>query len=174
MSIIIVLKSIGHVITVAQTAIVGLMGRAVGSVKRFGLLMSMVLSLFMFQSLWNVAAAFCTHEVRPSNPTSPILVPHFGHHVAFSCQQNQQTDAVNPQHSAAAHDSLSSTFNSNMQDDHSDHLPSFAHFIIADVQQNTEPPHWSAYIAVQLIDWKNLYQSPYLSLKNPPPVPSPL
>ena len=174
MSIIMVLKSIGHVITVAQTAIMGLMGIAVGSVKRFGLLMSMVLSLFMFQSLWNVAAAFCTHEVLPNKPASLTSAWHFGHHVAFSCPQDQHIDAVNPQHSVAAHDSLSSTFNSNIQDDHSDHLPSFAHFIIADVQQKTEPPRWSAYIAVQLIDWKNLYQSPYLSLKNPPPVPSPL
>ena len=148
------------------------MGIAVGSVKRFGLLMSMVLSLFMFQSLWNVAAAFCTHEVLPHNPPSLTSAWHFGHHIAFSCQQNQQTDAVNPQHSVAAHDSISSIFNSNMQDDHSDHLPSFAHFIIVDVQQKTEPPHGSAHMSVQLIDWKNLYQSPYLSLKNPPPVPS--
>lgn len=66
---------------------------------------------------------------------------------------------------------LSSVF---ATDDHRDHLPSFAHFILSDVQQSANEPLFSAYVPRLEFDWRNLYQSPHLSRANPPPVLTPL
>ena len=131
--------------------------------------MIVLLSLFMFQSLWNVAAAFCAHENLNHGYTVTSQF-HFGHHVALSCEQNQQH----------LHDSKQtvgiqmSEFISQLDDDHSDHLPSFAHFIVADVSQQADQPKFVAYPESAFIDWKNLYQSPDLFLPNPPPASAPL
>ncbi|OTG84952.1 cation efflux protein, CzcI-like [Acinetobacter sp. ANC 4648] len=141
--------------------------------QRSGILITVLLSLFMFQSLWNVAAAFCGHEVIQNNPSSHISVQHFGHHVALSCQTDEHANVANQHQSTELNDSMSALAQ-NLQDDHSDHLPSFSHFMIADIQQKADEPHLSAYINLQFMDWKNLYQSPHLYLPNPPPVFSPL
>lgn len=78
-----------------------------------------MLSLFIFQSLWNVAAAFCVHETLSTHSTT---LPHFGHHGAVRCEQNQTTKH---NHVSAVQEKtpLSSVF---ATDDHRDHLPSFA------------------------------------------------
>ena len=75
----------------------------------------------------------------------------------------------NHQYDAQVHDFLN-----HLEDDHSDHLPSFAHFIVADVSQQADQPKFVAYSESTFIDWKNLYQSPDLYLPNPPPLSSPL
>ena len=68
------------------------------AVKRSGIFMTVLLSLFMFQSLWNVAAAFCDHE-NTGVTVSQSFSSHFGHHVAPNCsqdlQQHQKTSILN-------------------------------------------------------------------------------
>lgn len=151
-------------------------------VKRSGIFITVLLSLFMFQSLWNVAAAFCDHESTVST-TAKLIPSHFGHHVAPNCTQDQQQHSI----SSIFNDELSKSiihdhindakahdFLNHLEDDHSDHLPSFAHFIVADVSQQAEQPKFIAYPESAFIDWKNLYQSPDLFLPNPPPASAPL
>lgn len=82
-----------------------------------------MLSLFIFQSLWNVAAAFCVHETLSTHSTT---LPHFGHHGAVRCEQNQTTTHTQMQ-ALQEKMQLSSVF---ATDDHRDHLPSFAHFYL--------------------------------------------
>ena len=122
-----------------------------------------MLSLFIFQSLWNVAAAFCVHETLSTHSTT---LPHFGHHGAVRCEQNQTTKHTQMQALQEKMQS-SSVF---ATDDHRDHLPSFAHFILSDVQQSANEPLFSAYVP----RLEYLYQSPHLSRANPPPVLTPL
>lgn len=137
--------------------------------KRSGIFITVILSLFMFQSLWNVAAAFCGHEnlkiTHIQNAQS-----HFGHHVALHCE----SDASHQKTAVYTDSQLSSDFLNNFQDDHRDHLPSFAHFIVVDIQQQTDQPKSMAYLGSAFIDWENLYQSPHLFLQNPPPISAPL
>lgn len=122
-----------------------------------------MLSLFIFQSLWNVAAAFCVHETLSTHSTT---LPHFGHHGAVRCEQNQTTKHTQMQALQEKMQS-SSVF---ATDDHRDHLPSFAHFILSHVQQSANEPLFSAYVP----RLEYLYQSPHLSRANPPPVLTPL
>lgn len=126
-----------------------------------------MLSLFIFQSLWNVAAAFCVHETLSPHSTT---LPHFGHHGAVRCEQNQTTKHTQMQ-ALQEKMQLSSVF---ATDDHRDHLPSFAHFILSHVQQSANEPLFSTYVPRLEFDWRNLYQSPHLSRANPPPVLTPL
>lgn len=145
--------------------------------KRSGIFITVLLSLFMFQSLWNVAAAFCDHENTYS--ASNVVVPHFGHHLALNCEQDQHhhlSHSYNSefQYSDKYNDLMLDDFLNHLGDDHRDHLPSFAHFIISDVQGEANQPKLSAYSESNLIDWKNLYQSPHLFPDHPPPVDSPL
>lgn len=126
-----------------------------------------MLSLFIFQSLWNVAAAFCVHETLSTHSTT---LPHFGHHGAVRCEQNQTTTHTQMQ-ALQEKMQLSSVF---ATDDHRDNLPSFAHFILSHVQQSANEPLFSAYVPRLEFDWRNLYQSPHLSRANPPPVLTPL
>lgn len=155
--------------------------------KRSGIFITILLSLFMFQSLWNVAAAFCDHESTMNKNKvniQRIVVGHFGHHVAVNCAQDQKQHAnqmpIFDGHGSKSvvHDDQNNNklndFLSHLDDDHSDHLPSFAHFMVADIQQSTEYPPFTAYPFSTFSDWKNLYQSPHLFLNNPPPIYSPL
>lgn len=139
------------------------------ALKRSGVFITVLLSLFMFQSLWNVAAAFCVHEKLNRSDIQNIQ-PHFGHHLA-SHAENQAIHSKTASHSDR---SFSSDFLNNIQDDHSDHLPSFAQFMVVDVPLDTQLPTFTVYSATQYTDWNNLYQSPHLYLPNPPPVPTPL
>ena len=141
--------------------------------KRSGIFITVLLSLFMFQSLWNVAAAFCDHESTVISIQSQNS-PHFGHHVALHCEQDQKQHQHVATENSAEQYFAANDFLNHLDDDHSDHLPSFASFMIVDAQQKTAQPKLIAYPESSFIDWKNLYQSPHLSLKNPPPVYSPL
>ena len=123
----------------------------------------------MFQSLWNVAAAFCGHENLKTTQIQNVQT-HFGHHVALHCE----SDVSHKKISSYTESTLSTDFLNNFQDDHRDHLPSFAHFIVADVQQQTDQPRSATYFESTLIDWENLYQSPHLFRQNPPPISAPL
>ena len=144
--------------------------------KRSGILITVLLSLFMFQSVWNVAAAFCGHESTIAS--NQFISTHFGHHVALHCTQDQQQHtfaSVEQNHSLAqTHDVNQTDFLNHLSDDHSDHLPSFAHFIVADVQQQSEQPKFRVNPESKFMDWHNLYRSPHLILPNPPPALSPL
>ncbi|MEG0482246.1 MAG: cation transporter [Acinetobacter sp.] len=126
----------------------------------------------MFQGFWNVAAAFCGHEnLKMTNIEN--VQSHFGHHVALHCE-NDSIDKKASLPTESADLTLSTDFLNNFQDDHRDHLPSFAHFIAADVQQQADQPRSATYIESAFIGWENLYQSPHLFLQNPPPISTPL
>lgn len=142
--------------------------------KRSGRFITVLLCLFMFQSLWNVAAAFCGHE-KQLNQSSSVVIQHFGHHMAMNCHQDDQT-SLNLNNNLKDKHLSSSIYNlsENLQNDHSDHLPSFSHFIVGEKHQQADEPILSDDLNAQLLDWKNFYQSPDLYLKNPPPVLTPL
>ena len=134
-------------------------------VKRSHVFITLLLSLFMFQSLWNVAAAFCVHE----ESKSVSVMPHFGHHVTASCESKS--------HGMAKKSTTQPTSSFDLadftQDDHSDHLPSFSP-VMAAVQAHTLAPHQTSMQVLRHYDWHNLYQSPDLFTANPPPVFAPL
>ena len=135
--------------------------------KQPSLFIALMLSLFIFQSLWNVAAAFCVHERLDANST---VLAHFGHHGALPCEQNKTA-----QHShVPALQEKNQLLSVLSADDHRDHLPSFAHFMLIDVQQSANQTLFSAYLPRIEFDWRNLYQSPHLYQSNPPPVFAPL
>lgn len=123
----------------------------------------------MFQSLWNVAAAFCGHESLKMTQIQNVQT-HFGHHVALHCE----SDSSHKKPSNNIENGLNTDFLNNFQDDHRDHLPSFAHFIVADVQQQADQPRSATYVEPVFLDWENLYQSPHLFLQDPPPIYAPL
>ena len=150
---------------------------------RPGIFITVLLSLFMFQSLWNVAAAFCDHENTQNQPQQ-FIISHFGHHIALDCAQDRnqhqkKSSALDGyQSKSLIHDHQNNLqmdeFLNHLGDDHSDHLPSFAHFIVVDVQQQALKPKFIAYPETSFTDWSDQYQSPYLFLPKPPPVSTPL
>ena len=106
---------------------------------------TVLVGLFMFQSFWNVAAAFCVHEQQPQSQQSY----HFGHH------QN--------------------TFSSDLEigEDHQDHLPSMTHLIVQNEKVDVFHPSSEVKVNPQF-HWKNSYQAPDLFQQSPPPEFSPL
>ena len=136
-------------------------------VKRSRFFITLLLSLFMFQSFWNVAAAFCVHEEQPKNVT---MMSHFGHHTSVSC--NSEAAAVHPKNT----DQVQTAFDlaAFQQDDHSDHLPSFAHIMLTEAQPAAVSPVFIPHLVQVQFNWQNLYQSPHLFPSNPPPVLAPL
>lgn len=118
----------------------------------------------MFQAIWNVAAGFCLHEQNTSNTT----IQHFGHHQSKMCEvpSTHQT-----QQFAKADVNPSNAFNnsSSFPDDHHDHLPSFAHFIVVELPTDSVRPNVSYDTRLGNVAWNNLYQSPLLVSQNPPP-----
>jgi hypothetical protein len=135
-------------------------------VKRSHVFITLLLSLFMFQSLWNVAAAFCVHE----EPKRVSTMSHFGHHVTASCESNAHGMVKK---STTQHIS-SFDLAAFAQDDHSDHLPSFAHVMLTEAQQSALSPVFIPQLVQAQFNWQNLYQSPHLFPANPPPVLTPL
>lgn len=116
----------------------------------------------MFQSIWNVAAAFCTHE--KSNTT--LTMQHFGHHISSDTDHIESKSASFSEHSNIS--------KQNQFDDHTDHLPSFAQFMLLD-SNSSVTEHASAFSKVKpSFDWHNFYQSPYLAFLSPPPNLAPL
>ncbi|MHA3055560.1 cation transporter [Acinetobacter sp. ANC 4633] len=127
--------------------------------KRCSVFITILLTLFMFQSVWNVAAAFCTHENQPAIQKSSSA--HFGHHQLSS------------EH-VAQHSNVANTVGDPPDvQDHSDHLPSFSPGVVF-VQVQTLTPQYASMQVLRHYDWNNLYQSPDVFLPNPPPVFAPL
>lgn len=125
--------------------------------KQRSILMTVMMSLFMFQSLWNVAAAFCQHESSVNHGT------HFGHHQSLtSCADEHQTEIHTASDTAK-----------NLQDHH-DHLPSLSHILIIEIQKELIQPQQFNLSPEPLYVWLNLYQSPDLTAITPPPLAIPL
>lgn len=127
--------------------------------------MALLLSLFIFQSLWNVAAAYCGHE--NINTTNNSVVTHFGHHVPESSIASTHYSVVSDQEASDLPMSL------NLQDHH-DHLPSCFHVVVIEAQQQLDEPILRTLESEPKYHWSNSYQSPHLSGLNPPPVLTPL
>ena len=117
----------------------------------------------MFQSIWNVAAAFCQHEENLS-ASGIIIAPqhHFGHHQTISCETSHQDDSKQQS-------SNSSTQANTFSCDHQNHLPSFMHLILVNVQQSVETLQSFYALESPHYHWLNAYQSPDLYRLNPPP-----
>ncbi|WP_151723376.1 cation efflux protein, CzcI-like [Acinetobacter junii] len=133
--------------------------------QRSSIFITVLLSLFMFQSLWNVAAAYCGHE--NINTTNSSVVTHFGHHVPESSIASTHYSVVSDQEASDLPMSL------NLQDHH-DHLPSCFHVVVTEAQQQLNEPILQTHEIEQKYYWSNLYQSPHLSQLTPPPVFTPL
>lgn len=130
--------------------------------KKNCIFIAILTALLLFQSVWNIAAAFCVHE----NTREVASTPHFGHHqVLSSCQQSPDSAAK------ISHDS---THAQKDMEDHADHLPSFTQ--IALLEHQSDPLRAEQFIvpARQNYVWQNFYQSPDLTGQNPPPLLSPL
>ena len=117
----------------------------------------------MFQSFWNVAAAFCAHE----QPREYSTLTHFGHHVPDNLHTSKQYSAVVDQDASDLPMPLS-------LQDHHDHLPSCFHVVVIEAQQQLDEPILRSLESEQKYHWSNSYQSPHLSGLNPPPVLTPL
>lgn len=131
-------------------------------VKRSRIFITVLFSLFMFQSMWNVAAAFCTHE----NSQPPQKTFHFGHHISSHVHSNESKSETKG--------AQTSTIKQNQNDDHSDHLPSFAHLLLLENRGAVQPHHSVFSNNKPYFDWHNFYQSPHLAFLNPPPNFTPL
>lgn len=122
---------------------------------------TVLVSLFMFQSLWNVAAAFCVHE--ESIPLNQNY--HFGHHSNVLCVSDVQHDY---------HQVLESIPNTlDLGEDHQDHLPSMNQLILEQRQVSFIQILFSYTVRPEYF-WNNDYRSPDLSSQSPPPEISPL
>ncbi len=121
------------------------------NVQRSAVFMTLLLSLFMFQSFWNVAAAFCAHE----QSTEYRTLNHFGHHIPENLDASDLPMPLSLQ-------------------DHHDHLPSCFHVVVTEAQQQLNEPILRTHEIEQKYYWSNLYQSPHLSQLTPPPVFTPL
>lgn len=136
-----------------------------------------LLTMFMFQSVWNVAAGFCLHEKN----TRTLSNQHFGHHQTNLCEndQLQQSDVNDPVDTLTTTDLNASDLTSSdlgktdqarkLFDDHHDHLPSFAYFIVAEASITQHRPALAYDPHLGDVVWNNLYQSPHLASQNPPP-----
>lgn len=132
---------------------------------------SVLVALFMFQSLWNVAAAFCVHEEQKAQVVTQQGF-HFGHHQTTLCVSDDKA------HQQISVDDHTQTANDQFElgedhQDHQDHLPSMAHLIIPK-EKNYQLP-----LALELRErpqffWHNAYQAPDLLGQHPPPELSPL
>ena len=133
--------------------------------QRSSIFITVLLSLFMFQSLWNVAAAYCGHE--NINTTNSSVVTHFGHHVPESSIASTHYSVVSDQEASDLPMSL------NLQDHH-DHLPSCFHVVVIEAQQQLLQPIPQIQQLQPQYHWFNSYQSPDLTGHHPPPVLTPL
>ena len=138
--------------------------------QRVGVFVTLLACLFMFQSVWNVAAAFCNHERILSTVISkqhPIK-EHFGHHVIAAEHWQQHTSQGKNQPSE-----IKNALQEDRQD-HSDHLPSFAPVLLEVDRQKALVPEYIGHTVLARFYWSNSYQSPDLYQLNPPPVLTPL
>ncbi|MCH7335801.1 cation efflux protein, CzcI-like [Acinetobacter sp. NIPH 2699] len=132
--------------------------------RRSSIFITVLLSLFMFQSLWNVAAAYCGHE----NINQPSTFSgHFGHHIPDAAEATTTHIQTSKQNATDLPMPLS-------LQDHHDHLPSCFHVVTPEAQQQFDVPILRTQKLQQKYYWSNSYQSPHLSRPNPPPVLTPL
>ncbi|GMA10237.1 hypothetical protein GCM10025882_06610 [Acinetobacter gyllenbergii] len=130
--------------------------------QRSTVFVTVLLSLFMFQSFWNVAAAFCAHETVSEYSS----LNHFGHHASEKKPIAEHR---------AAFDKVAADLPMPLSlQDHHDHLPSCFHVVVAEVQQRVNEPMLHSQDIEQKYYWSNSYQSPHLTGLNPPPVLTPL
>ncbi|OTG79662.1 cation transporter [Acinetobacter sp. ANC 5054] len=119
----------------------------------------------MFQSFWNVAAAFCVHEQQSQLQQSY----HFGHHQNTLCvSDNHQYD-----HHEQSENKKTISNDLKIGEDHQDHLPSMTHLIVQNEKFDVVHPNFEVEVDPQF-HWKNSYQPPDLFLQSPPPEFSPL
>ena len=133
--------------------------------RRSAVWMTLLLSLFIFQSLWNVAAAYCGHE---NISQQSILDSHFGHHLPANAE------VVTKQHIHSINQDTTDLPMPLSLQDHHDHLPSCFHVVVTEAQQLLDTPVLRVQQSEQQYYWSNFYQSPHLSGLNPPPVLTPL
>nr|WP_159725782.1 cation efflux protein, CzcI-like [Acinetobacter proteolyticus] len=120
--------------------------------------MTVLLILFIFLGIWNVAAAYCMHE-RPIEQMT--INSHFGHHLSESTFEKSSTSGVLLNFS-----NLSKSINVT---DHHDHLPTCFHIALLTTVKKFDDPIFRVLKLKQKYYWSNFYQSPYLSEFNPPP-----
>lgn len=151
-------------------------------------LILIMMSLFIFQSAWNVAAAFCQHE---SVDFSQVHETHFGHHqVLDECLSHEDQSHSDLSHTAQSHshdgvkpsndtqnkfsENQLSENQLNLSQDHHDHLPSMGHLLIQDTRAEIVQSNAFQMSRTPQFVWNNLYQSPDLGAITPPPLSSPL
>ena len=126
---------------------------------------TVLVGLFMFQSLWNVAAAFCVHKEQ----AQVQQLYHFGHHQNNLCVSD---DHLN--HAEKNSDQLKVSDNDlNIGEDHQDHLPSMMHLYLKNEKFDVVNAHLELTVIPQFY-WMNSYQPPDLFHQSPPPEFSPL
>lgn len=122
---------------------------------------TVLVGLFMFQSLWNVSAAFCVHE----ESISVVQNYHFGHHTNALCVSETQ------KHGHQASEEQNNDLG--WVENHQDHLPSMIQLILEQRQVSFIQTLFSYTVRPEYF-WNNDYSSPDLSSKSPPPELSPL
>lgn len=123
--------------------------------------------MFMFQSVWNVAAAFCIHEQQSQKS-------HFGHHQSQLCMNKYSSESFKEKNDHSHTSSpLSISDSANYSIDHQDHLPSMSQVILSFAQVLNEPTLTESFHTNQFY-WSNRYRSPHLGQVSPPPQSSPL
>ncbi|NUF17212.1 cation efflux protein, CzcI-like [Acinetobacter lactucae] len=127
--------------------------------SRSTVFLSVLFGLLIFQSLWNVAAAFCVHENQVK------VSQHFGHHADLNVYQSlNQTDTKQV-------DDVINDYEAPLSlQDHHDHLPSCFHVVMTDNAKQAQEAIVHVHELSQIYYWSNSYQSPHLDALNPPPV----
>ena len=128
---------------------------------------TVLVCLFTFQSLWNVAAAFCIHEDKQINSASF----HFGHHQTVICSTEKNGSTHDASDSQTEANQVNDT--SRLMLDHDDHLPSMSHVILS-IPQTLVQSNVSETFYPDHFLWSNAYQSPHIGQIPPPPELSPL
>ncbi|HEO1774231.1 cation efflux protein, CzcI-like [Acinetobacter baumannii] len=121
--------------------------------------MSFLFSLLIFQSFWNVAAAFCVHENQEK------VLQHLSHHADLNVYQSlNQSDIEQIDDLKNAYDDPLSL------QGHHDHSPSCFHVFMTENEKQAQEPVVRVHELSQVYYWSNSYQSPLLGSLNPPPV----
>lgn len=132
--------------------------------RRKSIFITVLINLLIFQSLWNVAAAFCQHE---NLSTALVAQNHFGHHQTIDSCSDSMTTLSKTDHIDDAKQLV-------FADDHHDHLPSYNIVSLTEAPQTIadfEPLDLSS---KSVFFWYNFYHSPDLIGSNPPPILAPL
>lgn len=122
---------------------------------KFYILVPLLTIVLLFQSMWNIAAAFCKHEESLHDDSA--MIHHFGHHKA--------------QHPYLVQYELDSQGDIILQAiDHQNHLKTGVVLLEYDVYDWVTPLRTSFFMIQPNIGYPNLlYQSPDLLLIPPPP-----